>query len=166
MLINSLIGAQIVGLYVASWETGTFNNADFVFELSDGRYIRIPDFYVSVTTVETCRLDSLHRPAQIVDELRDHYGKYLFGRSIVDILIPRDPDLRTADSAAIKLDSGYYVLQESGAPQGILPGVYLVDAVDLTELQSVFESNEWRAAVAAESRTATEPGGQPDPPKT
>ena len=49
MLIDSLVGAKIVNIYVAEWERGTFNNADFIYELSDDRYVRIPDFYLSVT---------------------------------------------------------------------------------------------------------------------
>jgi hypothetical protein len=143
MLIDSLLGIHIVNTYVASWETGTFNNADFIYELSDGRYVRIPDFYVSVTEIESCKLESRHRPVK--DEWKNQYHANLFGRPIVDFLIPRDPEIRTADHAALKLDSGYYLMQESGAPQGILPDIFLVDAIDSSEMQSVFETEEWIA---------------------
>lgn len=164
MLIDSLIGVKIVGLYVAAWETGTVNNADFVFELSDGRYIRIPDFYLSVTTIETCTLESRHLPVN--EEWKRQYDPNLFGHAIVDILIRRDPEPRTADSAAIKLDSGYYLMQESGAPQGILPDVFLVEAVDPLEMQSVFETEEWIASKALEARESDEHSGEPEPPIT
>ena len=36
-------------------------------------------------------------------------------------------------------------MQESGAPQGILPETYLVDEIDLLEMQSVFTTEEWIA---------------------
>lgn len=144
MLIDSLIGVQIVEIHVATWELESFNNADFVYELSDGRFVRIPDFHVSVTDIETCTLEPRHRP--VGDEWKSPHHPNLFRRSIVDVLIPRDPEIRTADSAALKLDSGYYLMQESGAPQGILPDVFLVEAVDLQEMLSVFETEEWIAA--------------------
>lgn len=161
MLIDSLIGARITGLFVAEWETGTFNSADFIYELSDGRNIRLPDFYLTVTTIETCIPDSRHRRARISHDERNHYQKNLFGRMIVDILVPRDPELRCADSAAIKLDSGYYIMQESGAPQGIIPSVFLVDAVDLSELKSVFATREWLELNTHSEPTATEPSDAP-----
>ena len=164
MLIDTLIGVHIVDIYVAAWERDTFNNADFIYELSDGRYVRIPDFYVSVTDIETCTLEARHQP--VSNEWKRQYHPNLFGRSIVDVLIPRDPEIRTADSAAIKLDSGYYVMQESGAPQGILPDVFLVEAVDPLEMQSVFETAEWIATKASRARKATEQSGEPEPPMT
>ncbi len=46
---------------------------------------------------------------------------------------------------ALKLDSGYYVMQMSGGPQGIVPSVMLFESVDLSELQSVIETKEWRS---------------------
>ncbi len=155
MLIDSLVGIQIVGLHVAEWETNTFNNADFIFELSDGRFFRIPDFYLSVTTIETCLPDSRHRRARVTEDEGDHYRNNLFGRTILDILIPRDPKIRHADAVAIKLDSGYFVMQESGAPQGIVPSVFLVDSVDMSELQSVFETKEWNALQTKQKGNAT-----------
>ena len=154
-MIDTLIGVHIVDIHVAEWERETFNNADFIFELSDGRYVRIPDFYVTVTVtqIETCALESRHRPVN--DEWKRQYSANIFGRSIVDVLIPRDPEIRMADNAAIKLDSGSYLMQESGAPQGILPDVFLVEAVDSLEMQSVFETEEWIAAKTSAAREAT-----------
>ena len=143
MLIDLLIGSQIVGLYVAEWESNTLNNADFIYELADGRYFRMPDFYLSVTNIEFCQPDSRHSRASVSEDVRDHYQQNLFGRTIVDILVPRDPEIRHADAAAVELDSGYYIMQESGTPQGILPSVFLFEAVDMSELQSVFSTTEW-----------------------
>ena len=164
MLIDSLVGLHIVDIYVAAWERDTFNNADFIYELSDGRFVRIPDFYVSVTHIESCVLEARHQP--VSHEWKRQFHQNLFGRAIVDVLIPRDPEIRAADSAAIKLDSGYYLMQESGAPRGILPDVFLVDAVDQREMQSVFETVEWIATKASRARKATEPLGEPEPPMT
>lgn len=154
MLIDTLIGVRIVNIYVAAWERETFNNADFVYELSDGRHVRIPDFYLSVTHIETCTLEARHHP--VSNEWRRQYDPNLFGHSIVDVLIQRDPERRAADNAAIKLDSGYYLMQESGAPQGILPDVFLVEAVDPLEMQSVFETAEWLATKASRALKVTE----------
>ncbi len=164
MLIDTLVGVHIVDIYVASWEWETFNNADFIYELSDGRYIRIPDFYVSVTDIETCTLEARHQP--VSNEWKRQYYPNLFGCSIVDVLIQRDPEIRAADTSAIKLDSGYYLMQESGAPQGILPDVFLVEAVDPLEMQSVFETAEWLATKASRALNATEQSGEPEPPIT
>jgi len=164
MLIDTLIGVHIVNIYVATWERETFNNADFVYELSDGRHVRIPDFYLSVTHIETCTLEARHHP--VSNEWRRQYHPNLFGHSIVDVLIQRDPEIRAADSSAIKLDSGYYLMQESGAAQGILPDVFLVEAVDPLEMQSVFETAEWLATKASRARKATEQSGEPEPPIT
>jgi hypothetical protein len=164
MLIDSLIGAQIIGLYVAEWETNTFNNADFIYELADGRYIRMPDFYLTVTHIETTAPDSRHRRARCSDDEQDHYRRNLFGRTIVDIVIPRDHEIRHADGAAIKLDSGYYLMQESGAPQGIIPSVFLVESVDMSEMQSVFETDEWLGLTSTDRAKATEPRDAPKPP--
>lgn len=144
MLIDSLLGARISGIFVATWETGSFNNADFIYELDDGRHIRMPDFYLKVTEIETCVPGSGHRRTRTFEDEQDHYRVNLFGRAIVDIMIPRDPEVRNADATAIKLDSGYYLMQESGAPQGIIPPVFLVDSIDMSALQSVFETEEWR----------------------
>ncbi len=164
MLIDSLIGVHIVDIFVAAWERETFNNADFIYELSDGRYVRIPDFFLSVTQIETCTLEGRHQP--VSDEWRRQYHPNLFGRSIVDVLIPRDPEIRMADNAAIKLDSGYYLTQESGAPQGLLPDIYLVEAIDSREMQSVFETAEWRAIKASQAPKAPAQSGEPEPPNT
>lgn len=153
MLIDSLVGVHIVNIYVASWARETFNNADFIYELSDGRYVRIPDFYACVTEIETCKLDSRHRPVH--DDWRKQYHPHLFGRAIVDILIPRDPGTRTADNAALKLESGYYLMQESGAVQGILPDIFLVETIDTAEMQSVFETEEWIAVKGFKGHTST-----------
>jgi hypothetical protein len=82
------------------------------------------------------------------------------------VLIQRDPEIRAADNSAIKLDSGYYLMQESGAPQGILPDIFLVETVDPLEMQSVFETAEWLAIKASRELRATEPSGQLEPPST
>lgn len=145
MLIDTLLGARITGVYVKAWETGGFNNADFIYELGDGRYIRMPDLYLKVTEIETCVPGSGHRRARTFEDEQDHYRVNLFGRAIVDIVIPRDPEVRNADATAIKLDSGYYLMQESGAPQGIIPSVFLVGSIDRSAVQSVFETDEWRS---------------------
>lgn len=145
MLIDSLLGARITGIFVATWETGSFNNADFIYELGDGRNIRMPDFYLKVTEIETCVPESHHRRATCFEDEQEHYRANLFGRAIVDILIPRDPEIRNADATAIKLDSGYYVMQESGAPQGIIPSVFIVETIDMSELLSVFNTDEWQS---------------------
>jgi hypothetical protein len=162
MLIDSLIGTHIVNIYVATWERGTFNNADFIYELSDGRYVRLPDFYVSVTEIETCELDARYRPVNA--DWNNQYHPNIFGRPIIDILIPRDPGIRTSDNAALKLDSGFYLMQESGAPQGILPDILLVEAIDSLQMQSVFETEEWIAIKSIDAGTSTERSGDPETP--
>lgn len=130
-MIDSLIGVHIVDVFVATWETGIFNAADFIYKLSDERYVRIPDFYVSVTHVESCTLECGYQP--VSHTWKKQHASKLIGRSIVDIFVPRDPECRAADTAAIQLDSGCYLMQESGAPQGILPETYLVDVIDLLQ---------------------------------
>ena len=89
MLIDSLVGMHIVDIYVDAWERDTFNKADFIYELSDGRYVRMSDFYVSVTHIETCTLEARYWP--VSNEWKRQYSPNLFGRQIVDVLIPRDP---------------------------------------------------------------------------
>lgn len=120
-----LIGRTLVGLHAALWSSPQCNLAMFIYELDGDDYMMFPDCVRNGQFECWCveLNESFRRMTQIGNS--ENADIRLFGNQVVDVLVPSQPEDRVPDSQFVLLSSGYGVSQESGAPIGILPGLYL-----------------------------------------
>jgi hypothetical protein len=99
----------------------SLNFADFICELDNGVAFRLPyddeseHWFVDVVP------NANHKPLTFPKRHWWHYSRKLWRARISDVLVPADPELRFPDSARVALSSGWFLMQMSGAPIGILP---------------------------------------------
>jgi hypothetical protein len=125
--------AEIVGHRIAevladsSLSDESYQYCDFLYVTDHGRCFRMPDgnpdydMLSAATPPATC--GPVHWPAA----QQRHFQKRLWSAEITDILVVADPELRFPDTGAIRLSSGWYLVQSSGGPIGIGSAVFLVE---------------------------------------
>lgn len=101
----------------------SLNFADFICELDNGAAFRFPyddesaDWFVAVDP------STNHKAITLPIRQWLHYSRNLWRAMITDVLVPADPELRFPDFARVALSSGWFLVQMSGAPTGILPSI-------------------------------------------
>lgn len=140
---SMLQGRTLVSLWGAHWSSDACNLALFAYELDDGSYAVFPEETTHRAFLE-CYLIDLDQSFTPISQVT--YGEVndarLIGCAISDLLVPRDSASRYPDTQVLQMASGFGIAQESGAPVGSLPSLYLTDGIN-KEMISIFATTEW-----------------------
>jgi hypothetical protein len=136
-----VIGRRIANILGDSTlSDGDFNFIDFVYVLDNDIAIRIPYDDESGDLLPQATVTPKHTRLVWPKDNPEHFKKNLWNATITDILLPHDPEERYPDRGIIKLSSGWYLTQLSGAPAGIAAAVYLQEEISPDPLISVWET--------------------------
>ncbi|MCA9038207.1 MAG: hypothetical protein KDA91_23945 [Planctomycetaceae bacterium] len=140
---SMLLGRILVSLWGSHWSSVTCNQARFAYGLDDGAFVIFPVVPTESAFLECCLIDLDESFAPISQVI---YGNLndtrLIGCEITDLLVPRDPTARFPDSQIVQMASGFGIVQESDAPIGILPSLYLTHG-SVEGMISLFATTEW-----------------------
>jgi len=107
----------------SSLSDDALNFADFICELDNGVAFRLPYDDESDNWFGVAVKNANHRTVTFPKRKWWHYRQRLWRAWITDILVPADPELRYPDSARVALSSGWFLIQVSSAPIGIVPSI-------------------------------------------
>lgn len=131
---NEIVGHRIKTILAdGSYSDDAINFVDFIMISASGNAFRLPCEDESDDWLPLATPTSEHRTVRFPISSYFHYRKRLWGATVEDILIPKDPDLRFPDSARVQLSSGWYIIACSGAPLGIVPGIDIFDDISTDE---------------------------------
>jgi hypothetical protein len=140
---SRLLARTLSSLWATHWSSDTCNLALFAYGLDDGSFAVFPEWPTDKAYLE-CYLIDLDE--SFVPFSRVTYGEVndprVIGCVILDLLVPCDPATRFPDSQVLQLASGFGIAQESGAPVGILPSLYLTEGIE-DDMISMFATPEW-----------------------
>ncbi len=138
-----LRGRTLVSLWGAHWSSDTCNLALFAYGLDDGSFAVFPEGPTDGAFLE-CYLIDLDQSFNLIPQVTygDVNDTRLIGCAISDLFVPCDPASRHPDSQVLQMASGFGIVQESGAPVGILPSLYLTEGIK-EDMISIFATNEW-----------------------
>jgi hypothetical protein len=115
----------------------------FAYELDDRSFAVFPEVPTHIAFLE-CLLIDLDQSFVPVSQVM--YGAVndtrVIGCPISDLFVPCDPASRFPDSQVLQMASGFGIAQESGAPVGILPSLYLTEGIE-DDMVSLFATTEW-----------------------
>lgn len=133
----------LVSLWAAHWSSDTGNSALFSYGLDDGSFAVFSEEPTERAFLE-CHLINLDHAFTPLPQVM--YGRVndprLIGCAISDLFVPSDPASRYPDSQILQMASGFGIVQESGAPVGILPSLYLTEGIE-EDMISMFATTEW-----------------------
>jgi hypothetical protein len=140
---STLLGRTLISLWAMRWSSNICDLALFAYGLDDNSFVVFPERFTHDAFLE-CHLVELGPSFSPVSAVT--YGQIndsrLIGCAISDLLVPCDPSDRFPDSQVLQMSSGFGIAQESGAPIGILPSLYLTQGIE-TGLISMFATTEW-----------------------
>lgn len=123
---SDIVGRRIANILGdTSLSDDSINFCDFIYQTDRGHCFRMPyndetgDLLPAVTP-------GLHLPVSWPRGKLWHYRWRLWTARIADVLVPANADERFLDTGVIALTSGWYIVQFSGAPIGIMPCVDIV----------------------------------------
>ena len=140
--LTDIVGRRLVEILGDSSQADeSRSHCDFLYGVEHGLYFRLPWEVGSDDWITDVRPASGHGPVDWPRRKWWHYRTKLWAASIVDILVPLEPEYRSPDSGVIALSSGWYVVQCSGGPTGIMPYVDIVSKVrDVDSMVPVWDT--------------------------
>ena len=141
--LSEVLNQEITAVHIRWWDS-TWCNAEFAYELTDGRTFMMPDFYTNPLQCQPFDNDVQFQRFTPTNCNDDANILRLIGVRIVDILVPLDRELRNPESFCAALSSGDYLFEETSQPHGTPPPMlFVTDAIpaqdEASELISVFE---------------------------
>lgn len=140
--VGFLLGQTLAGIHAYRWQSEWCDNALFAFQLQDHKsYI----LQYSPTRLFECVCIELNQHFQPTTQIHydDPNESKILGQKIVDFLAPPDRELWSIDSLILQFSSGFGLSQETGAPIGTLPSLYLHDRGSDSELISLQDTSPW-----------------------
>ncbi|XZE53085.1 hypothetical protein SH139x_004805 [Planctomycetaceae bacterium SH139] len=134
--VESIVGKRLTSIHCATWFTTTRMKANFVYGLSDATFVRFGFWIDELKTCEEVVLnDDYHEVVRPLYGNGDHDPRW-HNREIVDIVVPRDINLRHEDEQGLLLDSGLCIFQSTSEPRGCSPYVAIaaINSDDVTGL--------------------------------
>ena len=125
---EDIIGKRIMHIMGdTSQSDDGMNHCDFVYVLDGLNCFRMPFDQSPEPLFRLIDMKFNHGHLYWPPEKADHYQRVLWSATIVDLLMVADPEERYPDTGASELSSGWYVVQVSGLPEGLMPSVQVVD---------------------------------------
>ncbi|MEM7474638.1 MAG: hypothetical protein AAF483_06560 [Planctomycetota bacterium] len=144
--LEELLGRRIDAVFARDCSSDYSDRTDYVYRFSDGECFRFPEIYRSIIGFDYCDLSPEHSLFEHQEDRREFFEKNLFQAKICDVIVPKEPELRSPDEFVIRLSSGFYLFQESGNFPGCGSRFDLTESLTDAEMISVFNSPEWLAS--------------------
>ena len=141
---DNIIGHRITAvLGDSSLSDKSINFCDFLYRTDNGQCFRMPGDDNSGELLASVEVTNSYERLNWPRESEAHYKRNLWNAAIVDILVPADPEKRYPDSGLIALSSGWYIMQYSCAPIGVLPFVSITQQSERGQpMTSVWDLND------------------------